>query len=57
MLKLRKSSVIDQPTMVIFLAVFLLSAIWGISPALIVVVAGVIGLALKLMKEKEGNKA
>lgn len=56
-LKLRKSSVIDQPTMVIFLAVFLLSAIWGISPALIVVVAGVIGLALKLMKEKEGNKA
>ena len=56
-LKLRKSSVIDQPTMVIFLAVFLLSAIWGIAPALVVVVAGVIGLALKRMKEKEGNKA
>lgn len=56
-LKLRKSSVIDRPTMVIFLAVFFLSAIWGFSPAMIVLIAGVLGLALKLMKEKGGNKA
>lgn len=52
--KLQKSSVIDTPTMIIFLVVFLLSAIWGISPAIMVVVAGVVGLALKLMK-KEGK--
>lgn len=55
-LKLRKSTVIDLPTAVIFGVVFLLSAIWGISPALIVLVSGVIGLALKLMGEKRGKE-
>lgn len=54
--KLKKSSVIDLPTTVIFLAVFLLSALWGISPALIVVICGVIGLGLRRGKEG-GNKA
>lgn len=53
-LKLLKSTVIDTPTGVIFLAVFFISAIWGLSPAIIVVVAGVLGLALKLMKGGEG---
>ena len=45
-LKLKKSSVIDLPTTVIFVATFLLSALLGLSPALIVVAAGLIGLAL-----------
>lgn len=57
-MKLRKTSMIDRPTMIIFLAVFLLSAIWGLSPALIVLVAGVVGLSVRLMKErKEGQQA
>ncbi|MCD7754258.1 MAG: chromate transporter [Clostridiales bacterium] len=55
-MKLRKSTVIDMPTAVIFLVVFLLSAIWGISPAILVLVCGVIGLALKLMQERRGQK-
>ncbi len=54
-LKLRKSTVIDLPTMVIFIAVFLLSALLGLSPAVLVLVCGVIGLALKLMAEKRGG--
>ena len=48
--KLKKSTVIDLPTTVIFIAVFLLSAIWGISPALMVAVAGLLGLVLKKMR-------
>ncbi len=48
-LKLRKSTVIDLPTAIIFFAVFLLSAVLGLSPALLVLVCGVIGLSLKLM--------
>lgn len=56
-LKLRKSSVIDLPTAVIFFTVFVLSAIWGISPAIMVLAAGIIGLVLKLVGEKRGGKA
>lgn len=50
-LKLRKSSVIDTFTAVIFCATFLISAIFGLSPALIVLVCGVLGLGFKLIKE------
>lgn len=46
-LKLKKSSVIDLPTTLIFIAVFLLSALWGISPAILVVICGLIGLGLR----------
>lgn len=49
-LKLKKSSVIDLPTTIIFLATFFLSAIWGISPAMIVLLCGVAGLAITLAK-------
>jgi chromate transporter len=49
-LKLKKSSVIDLPTTVIFLLTFLLSALWGVSPAIIVLVAGVVGLSIALAK-------
>ncbi|MBQ9166607.1 MAG: chromate transporter [Oscillospiraceae bacterium] len=52
-LKLRKSSVIDTFTAVIFLAVFLISAIFGLSPALIVLVCGVLGLGFKLISERQ----
>lgn len=48
--KLKKSSVIDLPTTIIFLVTFLLSAIWGISPALIVLLCGIAGLSVTLAK-------
>jgi chromate transporter len=56
-MKLRKSTVIDTVTAVIFAAVFLLSAILGLSPAILVLVCGLIGLSVKLMGEKGGRKA
>ena len=46
-LKLWKSTVIDLPTGVIFTAVFLISVLLGLPPALIVIVAGLVGLGLK----------
>lgn len=49
-LKLKKSSVIDTVTALIFVATFLLSVMWGISPAIIVVLAGVIGVSVKKAK-------
>ena len=55
--KLQKSSVIDTPAAILFFVTFLLSAIWGISPAVIVLAAGVIGLVLKLIAEKRGDNA
>jgi chromate transporter len=54
-LKLKKSSVIDLPTTVIFAATFLLSTLFNLSPAWIVVAAGVLGFLLK--KGKGGEKA
>lgn len=55
-LKLKKSSVIDLPTTVIFLATFLLSALWGLSPAIIVLIAGVLGLIVTLAKKEAKKK-
>lgn len=56
--KLGKSSIIDKPTLVVFLVVFFLSALLGLSPAILVVLAGVVGLSVRLMKEKkEGHQA
>ena len=46
-LKLWKSTVIDLPTGIIFTAVFLISVLLGLPPALIVIVAGLVGLGLK----------
>ncbi len=51
-LKLRKSSIIDIPTALIFTVVFLVSVIFGFSPALIVVIAGILGLAISLSKKR-----
>lgn len=55
-LKLKKSSVIDLPTTVIFLATFLLSALWGISPVIIVLIAGILGLTITLAKKEAKKK-
>lgn len=46
-LKIWKTTVIDLPTAGIFVIVFLLSCVWGLSPALLVVLAGFVGLGLK----------
>ena len=49
-LKIWKSTVIDLPTALIFITVFLLSDFLGLSPALMVVVAGLVGLGLKRVR-------
>lgn len=46
-LKLWKSTVIDLPSGLLFAATFLLSVLVGVSPAVIVVIAGLIGLGLR----------
>jgi chromate transporter len=62
-LKLRKSTVIDKPTTVIFVVVLILALIsnfagltgvlnWLVSPAVLVVLAGLCGLGLKGGKRK-----
>lgn len=50
-LKLRKSSVVDLPTALIFIAVLVAVAIFGISPIITVTASGVIGLAFKMIKK------
>lgn len=45
-IKLWKKAVIDAPTMVIFVLVFLGSAVFSLSPILFVLVAGIAGIAL-----------
>ena len=49
-LKIWKSTVIDLLTALIFLAVFLISVLWGFSPALLVLTAGLIGLGFKRVR-------
>lgn len=49
-LKIWKATVIDLPTALIFITVFLLSVFLGLSPALMVVVAGLVGLGLKRVR-------
>lgn len=46
-LKLRKNSVIDKPTSVVFFAVFLLSVFTPLSPVVFVILAGLAGILLK----------
>ena len=56
-LKLRKSSVIDLPTAILFILVFAASAAFGISPALLVVTCGLIGLGLSRFKKEHPEDA
>ncbi|MBR4985670.1 MAG: chromate transporter [Proteobacteria bacterium] len=56
-LKLRKSSVIDLPTAILFTLVFVASIVFGLSPALLVVVCGLIGLGLSRFKKAQHGDA
>ena len=51
-LKLRKSSIIDLPTAILFALVFAASAAFGLSPALLVVTCGLIGLGLSRFRNE-----
>ncbi|MBQ1265915.1 MAG: chromate transporter [Proteobacteria bacterium] len=55
-IKLAKTSLIDLPTILIFIAVFLLSALVGLSPAILVAVCGVVGFAIKSLRTRRNSK-
>ena len=46
-MRLRKTTVINLPTGILFVCVFLLSTLVGLSPALLVISAGLVGLGLR----------
>ena len=50
--KLAKTSLIDIPTALIFAAVFFISILLGWSPAILVVLSGIIGLTIKKLRQK-----
>lgn len=52
--KLSRKAILDIPTALLFLAVFLLAAVVGLSPALLVIGAGIFGLAFRGLR-KEAN--
>lgn len=52
-IKLFKSSIIDLPTAFIFLAAFGISVFLGLSPALLVILAGIIGLSVHLIRSRK----
>jgi chromate transport protein ChrA len=53
--KLYRKAVLDVPTFLLFLVVFILAAFVGVSPAILVIVSGVFGLAFQALR-KEGKK-
>ena len=61
-IKISKKSIVDAVTVVIFVAVALLSVLTDISPAVFVVIAGILGILIKgckkdkVQKEKGGNE-
>lgn len=52
-IKMYRKAVLDLPTFLLFLAVFLLAAFVGLSPAILVVAAGIAGLALSRVRKGE----
>ena len=54
-IKLYKKAVLDVPTFCIFLLVFVLAAFVGLSPAILVISAGVFGLAFSALGRKKGG--
>lgn len=55
-MKLAKGSLVDKPTCMIFAAVVLLSLVFDISAAILVIAAGVAGYVIKrLIAEEKGN--
>ena len=51
--KLWKKTVIDRPTLIIFLAVLAASLFTGISPAVFVLLSGLAGLAVKVLEVRK----
>ena len=49
-IKLARSSLVDIPAVLIFIAVFLLSAIFGLSPAILVAVSGLLGFVIQRIR-------
>lgn len=54
-IKLARQSIINWPAAVIFAAVFLISAIWGFSPVIIVIVCGILGLSIRKIQRCRQN--
>lgn len=52
-IKLWKNAITDKIGVVIFLIVFLLSAIWGISPIIVIVAAGLFGFVYRTIADKK----
>lgn len=48
--RLTKNAVVDWPTGVIFVGAVVLAAVWGLSPVIVVVLAGVCGYAVQRMR-------
>lgn len=55
-IKLSKSSIVDIPTAILFVTVFLISAIFGLSPAILVIICGILGLVIKRTHKKAPAK-
>ena len=55
-IKLRKNSIVDLSTALIFLAVFLLSVFRVLPVALLVAIAGVFGIAISLLRDRATPK-
>ena len=54
-LKLLKSSVVDKLTLCVFIAVLLLMVVFSVSPVLVVLAAGLLGVVVKVWKEAAGQ--
>ena len=54
--KLFRKAVLDAPTLLVFAAVFVLAAFVGVTPALLVVGAGLFGLALYQVRQRKGEQ-
>lgn len=52
-IRLYRSAVLDLPTFFIFLAVFLLAAFVGLSPALLVIAAGIFGMVYRRIRDRK----
>lgn len=53
-IRLYRKAVLDVPTFLVFLAVFLLAAFVGLSPAILVIGAGLFGLAYHKIRKEGG---
>ena len=51
-IKLRKHAIVDLPTIIIFLAVFILSVFTGLHVALLVAAAGICGIVISSLRKK-----